>query len=58
MEKMLLIVNPISGGKDKKKVIRAIENGLDKNRFQWDITLSVPDPRKQQADRQPEKRLF
>ena len=40
MEKMLLIVNPISGGKDKKKVIRAIENGLDKNRFQWDIAFT------------------
>lgn len=37
MEKMVLIVNPISGGKDKAKVIRTLENGLDPERYSWEI---------------------
>ena len=37
MEKMVLIVNPISGGKDKTKVIRTLEKGLDPERFCWEV---------------------
>ena len=37
MEKVLLIVNPISGGKDKKRILALVEKRLDKDRFSFEI---------------------
>lgn len=40
MEKAIFIVNPISGGKDKKKIIRAIGQRLDRSRFEASVVLT------------------
>lgn len=37
MEKVLLIVNPISGGKDKKRILSQVERLLDRSRFSYEI---------------------
>ena len=37
MQKVVFIVNPISGGKDKTKVLRTIEHGIDRSRFDYTI---------------------
>lgn len=40
MEKALFIVNPISGGKDKKKILRHIETLLDRSRYEASVVLT------------------
>lgn len=37
MERITFIVNPISGGKDKKNVLAAIGRHLDLSRFSWEV---------------------
>lgn len=40
MEKLVFIVNPISGGKDKKKVLKTLEKGIDGSRFDWSVRMT------------------
>ena len=40
MEKLVFIVNPISGGKDKKKVLKTLEKGIDGIRFDWSVRMT------------------
>ncbi|MDT3366104.1 MAG: diacylglycerol kinase family lipid kinase, partial [Bacteroidota bacterium] len=40
MEKLVFIVNPISGGKDKKKVLKVLEQGIDGSRFDWSVKMT------------------
>ena len=37
MKRITFIVNPVSGGKDKKKVLAAIERHMDRSRFCWEV---------------------
>lgn len=40
MEKLVFIVNPISGGKDKQKVLKVLEQGIDPGRFDWSVRMT------------------
>lgn len=40
MEKLVFVVNPISGGKDKAKVLRTLEKGIDSERFDWSVRMT------------------
>lgn len=40
MEKAVFIVNPISGGKDKRKILSLIEKGLDRKRYDFRIVAT------------------
>lgn len=40
MEKLVFVVNPISGGKDKAKVLKILEKGIDSSRFDWSFRMT------------------
>ena len=40
MEKLVFIVNPISGGKDKRKVLKTLGKGIDGSRFDWSVRMT------------------
>ena len=37
MKRITFIVNPVSGGKDKKKVLAAIDRYMDRSQFSWEV---------------------
>ncbi len=41
MKNILFIINPVSGGKSKDYVVKAIEEVMDKGRFSWEIIYTT-----------------
>ena len=41
MKQVTFIVNPVSGGKDKKRVLAAIERHMDRSRFSYEVLTTA-----------------